>query len=65
MNCRNLILQRAIKSEIPKETQFIEVISQPGKNPMGGRPSKDYKLTRYACYLVAQNADQKKKATHS
>lgn len=49
------------QSEIPRETQFIEVFSQQGKNPLGGRPSKDYKLTRYAAYLIAQNADPKKK----
>ena len=26
------------------------------------REQKDYKLTRYACYLIVQNSDQRKKA---
>ena len=26
-----------------------------------GRPSENYKLTRYACYLIAQNGDPRKK----
>lgn len=48
-------------SDIPKESQFIEVFSQPGKNSQGGRPSKDYRLSRYACYLIALNSDPKKR----
>lgn len=45
----------------PIENHFQEVFPDSGKNPLGGRPSKDFELDRYACYLIAQNASSKKK----
>ncbi len=40
---------------------FQEVFPDVTKNPEGGRPARDFRLTRYACYLVAQNGDSRKK----
>lgn len=45
----------------PVEAHFVEVFPTSGKNPEGGRPSRNYHLTRYASYLIAQNADARKK----
>lgn len=45
----------------PVEEHFREVFPTSGKNPEGGRPSRNYELTRYASYLVTQNADARKK----
>lgn len=45
----------------PVEEHFAEVFPTSGKNPEGGRPSRNYRLSRYAAYLVAQNADARKK----
>lgn len=41
---------------------FAEVFPSARKNPEGGRPSKNYELSRYACYLIAQNASSRLKA---
>ncbi len=46
--------------QIP-EDNFVEVFPHVGKNPQGGRPSRDFMLSRYACYLTAQNGDTRKK----
>lgn len=48
-------------SKTPGEQHFAEV-SKSSEMPHGGvRIVKDYKLTRYACYLVAMNGDVRKK----
>jgi hypothetical protein len=41
---------------------FREVFPSARKNPEGGRPARNYELSRYACYLVAQNASSRLKA---
>jgi len=40
---------------------FEEVFPSTRKNPEGGRPARNYELSRYACYLVAQNASARLK----
>lgn len=40
---------------------FTEVFRADAKNPEGGRPARNYELSRYACYLIAQNASSRKK----
>lgn len=39
---------------------FTEVIREAPKNSSGGRPSADYRLTRFAAYLLAMNGDPRK-----
>ncbi|MBA3677831.1 MAG: DNA damage-inducible protein D [Sphingosinicella sp.] len=41
---------------------FQEVFPSARKNPEGGRPAKNYELSRYASYLIAQNASSRLKA---
>ncbi|MCA1653215.1 MAG: DNA damage-inducible protein D [Sphingomicrobium sp.] len=41
---------------------FVEVLRSTPKNSEGGRPSANYELTRYASYLIAQNASSRLKA---
>lgn len=40
---------------------FQEVFPSARKNPEGGRPARNYELSRYACYLIAQNASSRLK----
>ena len=47
-------------SEIPVENHFREVTKMVPVGSGAVRPVKDYMLTRYACYLIAQNGDPKK-----
>ncbi|MEA3003743.1 MAG: DNA protein [Sphingomonadales bacterium] len=40
---------------------FREFFPETGKNAERGRPARNFELSRYACYLVAQNASSRKK----
>jgi len=50
-----------VESDNEPEDHFLEVFPHVGKNPQGGRPARDFMLSRYACYLTAQNGDPRKK----
>lgn len=47
-------------SGINVSDHFREVTKMIGTGKGAHRPVKDYMLTRYACYLIAQNGDPKK-----
>ena len=58
------VIKKAIQScenaEIPKENHFREVTKMISLAKGAKRQVEDYMLTRYACYLIAQNGDAKK-----
>lgn len=58
------VIKKAIQScenaEIPKENHFREVTKMISLAKGAKRQVEDYMLTRYACYLIAQNGDSKK-----
>jgi DNA-damage-inducible protein D len=57
-------LNRAVESckttDIVPSDHFREVTKMVALGSGANRPIKDYMLTRYACYLIAQNGDPKK-----
>lgn len=56
------VIEKAKEScENSGNSQLEEFLAAPLKTPLdGGRPGKDYVLSRYACYLIAQNGDPRK-----
>ena len=53
-------IQSCVNAEIPKENHFREVTKMISLAKGAKRQVEDYMLTRYACYLIAQNGDSKK-----
>lgn len=57
-------LERAIlscdHSKMPVQDHFVEVNKMIGLGKGGSRSVKDYRLSRYACYLIVQNGDPRK-----
>ena len=47
-------------AKTPVQNHFAEVSKMVGLGSGSTRELKDYKLTRYACYLIAQNGDPRK-----
>ena len=61
----NNVINKAIiacdNSRVMAEEHFVQV-DKTSKMPNGGvKNLLDYKLSRYACYLIVQNSDSKKK----
>jgi DNA-damage-inducible protein D len=63
----NAVIDRSIEScekgGISAFDQFTDVRKFAKRSQGGGKARLDYKLTRYACYLIAQNGDPTKKET--
>lgn len=66
-NAINKAMESCVMAGFPLNNNFEEVFSGAAKNSKdkvednkGGRPGIDYKLSRYACYLIAQNGDPRK-----
>lgn len=59
------VISKAIKSCENSDISVFDHFADVGKMVQIGsdaqREQKDYKLTRYACYLIAQNGDSRKK----
>lgn len=50
----------AANSGVDSATHFEQVSQVTGAGNLGDQERKDYRLTRYACYLVAMNGDPRK-----
>ena len=61
----NTVIQRAKEacknSNVNVVDHFVEADKMVQIGSGAERKQKDYKLTRYACYLIAQNGDTRKK----
>ena len=54
--------QAATNSGAPLENHFVEVSKMVSVGYGNNRSIRDYRLSRYACYLIAQNGDPRKPA---
>lgn len=54
--------QAAANSRAAAENHFVEISKMASIGHGNVRPIRDYHLSRYACYLIAQNGDPKKPA---
>jgi len=54
--------QTAINQGYPLDEHFMQIkgVIGGGDKNLGGRPSVDYELSRFGCYLVAMNGDPRK-----
>ncbi len=60
-NVINKAKESCKNSDITVFDHFVDVDKMVQIGSGAERKQKDYKLTRYACYLIAQNGDSRKK----
>ena len=51
------VIAEAMSASASQGYDSARLFSDVGKKSNGGRPGQDYRLTRFACYMIALSAD--------